>query len=62
MFNKTSEKDEKILNNLTKLHIPTIVFGKLHDKNLGVNISSKTNYIKNFNSFIIFSILTKFKK
>ena len=62
VFNKTSEKDEKILKNLTKLHIPIIVLGNLKDKNLGVNLSSKTNYIKNFNSFIIFSILTKFKK
>jgi len=62
VFNKTKTKDLLLLKTLEKLNIPILIFGDFNYFGYGFNIASKKKIIKAFNSFIIFSILTKNKK
>ena len=59
VFNKTNSKDIILLKQLRKINIPLVIFGDILNEEYCFNFSSKKNFIKNFNIFIIFSILTK---
>ena len=62
VFNKSSYKDLQLLKILDKSNIPVIVFGGFGEKVYNVSILTKKKSIKNFNLFLIFSILTKYQK
>lgn len=62
VFNKTNQKDENILSNFIKLNIPIITLGECYKSGYNLNIVCKKKSIKNFNFFLIFSILTKYVK
>lgn len=62
VFNKTSNQDLKIIETLKTLSIPIIIFGNYNNKGYNFNVLSTKKSVKNFNFFILFSILTKHKK
>lgn len=59
VFNKTNSKDLFLLKQLKKVNIPLVIFGDVLNEEYCFSFSSKKNFTKNFNIFIIFSILTK---
>lgn len=62
VYNKTSNKDKQLLKTLENLNIPIVLFGDLNENGYNFNVLTKKKSIKNFNFFIIFSILTKYIK
>ena len=62
VFNKTSGQDFKIIKTFNTLDIPIIIFGDSNTKGYSFNVLSTKKSIKNFNFFIIFSVLLKQKK
>lgn len=62
VFYKTSEKDLVLLETLQKRNIPVIIFGDSGEKGYNLNTLTRKKSIKNFNFFVIFSVLTKYLK
>ena len=62
VFNGSIENDTILLKKLEKLNIPLILFGdfpKINNKTYSIQVSLKTNRIKAFCFFLIFSVLIK---
>lgn len=62
VFNKTSVNDLKLIKKLKKLNIPIIIFGGLNKIGYDVSTSFNKKNLKTFNSYILFSVLTKYNK
>lgn len=60
VYNYTTIKDLMFWKNLKKLNVPVVILGNSDKENYYLNISTKKR--KNFNLFIIFSVLTKYVK
>ena len=62
VFNKTSSQDFKVIKILTTLEIPIVIFGDYSSKGYRFNGLSAKKSFKNFNFFMLFSVLIKHKK
>lgn len=59
VFNKSKTKDEIIFKKFNSLNIPLIVFGNYKNQTYVVNGNFRSKKVKNFCSFLIFSLLKK---
>ena len=62
VFNKTSSQDFKVIKTLNTLDIPIIIFEDYSTKGYRFNGLSTKKSFKNFNFFMLFSVLIKHKK